>query len=257
METPNPQTKLPKSAKEQDGTSGEELLDNDEFARQLAAGMEELMGHMGGEQDPEMKQVFEQVWKSLDEANLPAPSTAAKEEGSATPGQSFQDTIAQTMNKLKDSSKQVDSSIAEEGEDAFMAELMKQMESFSDNGEFEGVLEGIMHQLLTKEMLYAPIKDLASKYPSWLQENKSTLEPEQYEKYNSQFSLCQQIVNKYESPTFDEKNEAQSKEIMELMQKMQDFGQPPASLLEDIVPGANFNGAEMPDMKDIENCTVM
>ncbi|KAI9007976.1 Pex19 protein [Phycomyces nitens] len=249
------------------------IFNDDEFSRQLAAGMEDLMGKIGnGGQDPEMMQAFEQVWKSLD-SDLPptaAPSTAppttnkdrgvgSSATGSQTPSaQSFQDTIAQTMNKLKDSSKQVDSSIAQEGDDAFMAELMKQMESLSDTGEFENVLEGMMQQLMSKEMLYEPIRDLAKKYPSWLEENKTKLEKADYQKYSSQYSVCQEIVAKYEAPGFDEKNESQSKEIMDLMQKMQDYGQPPAALLEEMAPGANFgNPGEVPDMKDLENCTIM
>ncbi|KAL0080633.1 Pex19 protein [Phycomyces blakesleeanus] len=290
----------------------ESMFDNDEFSRQLAAGMEELMGQIGNGaagiggggnsnssnssssgQDAEMKQVFEQVWKSLDsEFLLPTGSgssktpttesspsknpntttttatsnttnkdrgTGSSDTGTQTPSaQSFQDTIAQTMNKLKDSSKQVDSSIAEETDDAFMAELMKQMESLSDTGEFENVLEGMMQQLMSKEMLYEPIRDLAKKYPSWLEENKTKLNKTDYEKYSSQYLVCQQIVAKYEAPGFDEKNESQSKEIMDLMQKMQDFGQPPPALLEEMAPGANFgNPGEMPDVKDLENCTIM
>lgn len=85
-------------------------MDNDAFAKQLQAGMEELMGNM--DQDPDMKAAFEQVWGSFDPATL---ATQANEEAAKNSTQtargdtaSFQDTIAQTMNKLKDSSKQVD-----------------------------------------------------------------------------------------------------------------------------------------------------
>jgi peroxin-19 len=87
-------------------------LDNDAFAKQLQAGMEELMGNL--DQDPDMKAAFEQVWGSFDPATL---ATQANEEAAKNSTQtarggggsaSFQDTIAQTMNKLKDSSKQVD-----------------------------------------------------------------------------------------------------------------------------------------------------
>ena len=44
-----------------------------------------------------------------------------------------------------------------------MAEMMRQMESLAENGEFENVLEGMMQQLMSKELLYEPMKDMASK----------------------------------------------------------------------------------------------
>lgn len=98
----------------------DDMLDNDDFAKQLAAGMEQLMGQMGGvdaEGNDEMKEAFEKVWASFDgdaaaavAATTPAASTAPKvpaERQVPKVPQSFQDTIGQTMNKLKDSSKEI------------------------------------------------------------------------------------------------------------------------------------------------------
>ncbi|KAI8366962.1 Pex19 protein [Choanephora cucurbitarum] len=223
----------------------DDLLGSDDFAKQLAANMEQLMGQMGTDENDEMKQAFEKVWSSLDN----------KEDPSETP-RSFQETIGKTMNKLKDSSKEIDSSMADASEDAFMAELMKQMESMADNGEFEGVLEGMMSQLMSKDLLYEPMKDLSQKYPAWL-ETHATIEKAELERYRQQYTICQQIVAKYEASDFDEKNEAQSKEIMDLMTKMQELGQPPAELLDEMAPGMNFGHPESMDMKDLENCTIM
>ncbi|CEP07288.1 hypothetical protein [Parasitella parasitica] len=248
-----------------------ELLASDEFAKQLAAGMEQMMSQMGDEGNDGMKEAFEKVWASFDNGTAaPSVSATATSTESAPPTKpsstrqvpktpkSFQETIGETMNKLKDSSKEIDSSIAEESEDAFMAELMKQMESLADNGEFEGVLEGMMSQLMSKELLYEPMKDLSQKYPAWLEEHKDTADKSDYEKYKQQHVICQQIVAKYEAPDFDEKNESQGKEVMDLMTKMQDLGQPPAELLDEMAPGMNFgNPQSMPDMKDLENCNIM
>lgn len=168
----------------------DDLLDQEEFAKQLAAGMEELMGRIN--QDQEMKDTFEKIWKSFEEAESSTTSNSREGAGPSRPNQSFQETIAQTMNKLKDSSKQVDvskkkrghyrhaatkmegyqSSIAEEGQmdDAFMAEMMRQMESLAENGEFENVLEGMMQQLMSKELLYEPMKDMAERVKFWWEE---------------------------------------------------------------------------------------
>ncbi|KAI8141451.1 Pex19 protein family-domain-containing protein [Fennellomyces sp. T-0311] len=260
------EAKQPQQAKQEPKESSgslDDMFDEDEFSKQLAANMQELMGQL--DQDKEMKETFEKIWSSF-EAGEAGPADPANSSSRAVPqpggeqpaagGQTFQEKIAQTMNKLKDSSKQVDSSIAEEGvpEDAFMAEMMRQMESLAENGEFENVLEGMMQQLMSKELLYEPLKEMAGKYPEWLKENKDKLPQAEYERYEKQHELCKQVVAKYEASNFDEKDEKQSREIMDLMQKMQDLGQPPASMLEEMAPGANLNAA---NLDDLENCNIM
>ncbi|KAI9487260.1 MAG: Pex19 protein [Benjaminiella poitrasii] len=236
----------------------DELLNNQDFAKQLAIGMEQLMGQVGEENNDEMKEAFEKVWASFDKESTTVPEANRDMPKPSSSSASFQETIGKTLNKLKDSSKEIDSSIAEESEDAFMAELMKQMESLADNGEFEGVLEGMMSQLMSKELLYEPMKDLCGKYPAWLEAHKEDTNKAEYEKYKEQHIICQQIVAKYEASNFDEKNEAQGKEIMDLMTQMQNLGQPPADLLDEMAPGMNLGNPEnMPDLKDLENCTIM
>lgn len=83
------------------------MLDDD-FAQQLAAGMEELMSGAGEGQD-EFKDTFEKIWKSFENTSLDDPATSAP-EGPVDPEtkKTFQETIAQTMNKLKTSSDKVE-----------------------------------------------------------------------------------------------------------------------------------------------------
>jgi peroxin-19 len=70
--------------------------------------------------------------------------------------------------------------------------------------------------------------------------------------------MCQRIVAAYEAPGFDEKDEQQAAKIMDMMTQMQEYGQPPAALLEDMAPGMDFGNPQgMPDMKDLENCAIM
>jgi peroxin-19 len=107
----------------------DDLLGNDDFAKQLAAGMEQLMGQMGAENNDEMKDAFEKVWASLGDESIgktSSPAAAAAAAATTTTAaattatasrevpkvpQSFQETIGKTMNKLKDSSKEIDVSL--------------------------------------------------------------------------------------------------------------------------------------------------
>lgn len=76
-----------------------------EFSKQLASGMEELMKEMNG--NAELQKSFEEMFKGLD---VNGKSTAAPAPKAASAA-SFQDRIAKTMDKLKDSSEQVDVSV--------------------------------------------------------------------------------------------------------------------------------------------------
>ena len=44
------------------------------------------------------------------------------------------------------------------------------------------VVDGMMKQLLSKEFMYEPMKDICEKFPKWLAENKGKLSEEDYEK---------------------------------------------------------------------------
>lgn len=40
--------------------------------------------------------------------------------------------------------------------------------------DMSGLVDGIMHQLLAKDVLYQPIQDIGSRYPQWLEEHRYT-----------------------------------------------------------------------------------
>lgn len=50
---------------------------------------------------------------------------------------------------------------------------MKQMEQ--NGGDMSGLLESMMQQLLSKEVLYQPLSEMGAKYPTWLEANKDSL----------------------------------------------------------------------------------
>lgn len=79
-----------------------------EFSKQLASGMEELMKEMNG--NSELQKSFEEMFKGLDVNGKSTAAPAPKAAGAVN----FQDRIAKTMDKLKDSSEQVDVSFLKE-----------------------------------------------------------------------------------------------------------------------------------------------
>ncbi|ORX97581.1 Pex19 protein [Basidiobolus meristosporus CBS 931.73] len=251
---------------EESGEKSEfDALFEDEFAKQLAEGMEEFMKEMNG--DDSLKQTFEQLLGSFDQNDFnpsaslqpnpkkkPEEKLKSSESSTSTAPASFQEKVEQTMNKLRDSSEQVQAEVNEESSDAMLSEMIKQMESLTGSGEFDNVVEGMMGQLLTKDILYEPMRELASKYPDWLKANKEALAPEEYKRYETQYSYVTQIVEHFESENTDN---PKKKSVMDLMQGMQECGQPPADILKELAPDMALGPDGLPQIPDIDQCNIM
>ena len=102
-----------------------------------------------------------------------------------------------------------------------------------------------MRQLLSKDVMYDPMKQITAKFPEWLAEHEDSLPEEDYERYGRMYQYFQKIVSVYES----EPNNHQR--LMELMQDMQECGQPPAEIVKELAPGLEFGPDGMPIMTNM------
>ncbi len=118
-----------------------------------------------------------------------------------------------------------------------MADLM------SDMGGAEGgidMVEGMMESLLSKEVMYPSLTEVATKvskcapscstfaspharialaqFPAWLEANRASLEKAQLEAYEQQFGCMQQILAVYEEANLPEQE--QVARVMDLMDKV-------------------------------------
>ena len=67
---------------------------------------------------------------------------------------------------------------------------LQQLEAPSSAGRQSGngddllpMMENMMQSLLSKELLYPAIRDLADKYPDWLADNRASLEDKEFDRY--------------------------------------------------------------------------
>jgi peroxin-19 len=104
------------------------------------------------------------------------------------------------------------------------------------------VVNGMMTQLLSKEFMYEPMKDICQQYPKWLAENKARLSDSEYQNYGLQYQYFQRIVHLYEN---DPDNTAR---LTELMNDLQEYGQPPSELVQELAPDLEFDSDGMPKM---------
>ena len=112
-----------------------------------------------------------------------------------------------------------------------------------------------MQQLLSKEFMYEPLKEVAERFPGWLSENTSSLSEAEVARYRRQLEALREIVACYDSDpdNFDR--------LVELMQAVQACGQPPRELVASIAPGLEFDENGEPIMPGMpagaqNGCTV-
>ncbi|CAH2055202.1 unnamed protein product [Thlaspi arvense] len=155
---------------------------------------------------------------------------------------SKEDHVAEALDKLREqtretvkglesiSSKQQPSS----DDDAMVEDFLKQFENLAGSKDLESIVETMMQQLLSKDILHEPMKEIGARYPKWLKENEAGLSREDYNRYSQQYKLIEELNAVYEN----EPNN--SAKIMEIMQKMQECGQPPNDIVQEMGPGFDF-----------------
>ncbi|KAJ3009408.1 hypothetical protein HKX48_007945 [Thoreauomyces humboldtii] len=277
------------------GASSDPTFDGD-FARQLELNMAELFKESFGDSssgdadaDPstnsEMSAAMSQLMSTFADLQQQLPTSSTSATSTSIPSttaintttqspsvpKSFQDTVAQTMSKLRSSSDQVEQQVADDArmggaggmsEDA-MEQMMKELEGLMAGGDFDGVFGGLVEQLMSRELLYEPMKDLASKYPAWLKEHESSLSAEDLARYRQQHAYVAEILAVYDASPGPETSDEDQKRVTDLMQKMQECGNPPEEILQELAPGLQMGADGMPKLPGAagmpggQDCNIM
>ncbi|CAD0089266.1 unnamed protein product [Aureobasidium mustum] len=226
--------------------------EGDDFARQLQAGMAELLGGLG--EDPEMQKQFEQMMKELSaaaeqeaadtpasSANASKPSTApAPPTSSSAAKPAFASTIEKTMERMQASGQSASAAAASSSQDDMLAQMLKDLENGNfpamdgEQGDFNSMLMGMMEQLVNKDILYEPMKELHDNFPEWLEKNKDSTSKQDMDRYKTQQSVVKDIVERFEKKNFSDDNKEDREYIVDKMQQMQAAGAPPPGLVGDM-----------------------
>ncbi|KAK4400416.1 Peroxisome biogenesis protein 19-2 [Sesamum angolense] len=83
------------------------------------------------------------------------------------------------------------------GGDAMMEEWVKQFEELAGSQDMESIVETMMQQLLSKEILHEPMKEIGERYPIWLG-YKAKLTDDEYARYTHQYELIKELNQVYE-----------------------------------------------------------
>ncbi|OCF54966.1 hypothetical protein L486_07622 [Kwoniella mangroviensis CBS 10435] len=121
------------------------------------------------------------------------------------------------------------------------------------DGDLADVLEGMMRQLMTKEVLEEPMNELASKYPTYLSSPPDGTTQDDLIKYRKQNEIVQKIVGTFKKPNYSD--EKDGKEIAGLVSEMQDLGGPPKEIMGDLPEG--FDLGALGSLSGEDGCTIM
>ena len=107
-------------------------------------------------------------------------------------------------------------------------EQMKQlMSQLGENGDFQEYLDKILGQMMSKEVLHEPMKQIDLKYQEFFREG-GTFTAEEDAQFHRQHEYVRRILQEYEKP------EPNSDAVAQLMQEMQECGQPPPQIVKEL-----------------------
>ncbi|KAG9120939.1 Peroxisome chaperone and import receptor, partial [Ceratobasidium sp. 392] len=230
-----------------EGPGGPNSKSTEEMA---AAWQKMLIGELEGTNNPES---LEDLLKPFDTGAGPSASSSS----APATEDAFQKTVKEAMDKLKASD--VNARSGAESETESFAQLLKQLGEMGEGGEgdegLQGMIESMMGQLMGKEILHEPLVELDAKFPAYFDEHPE-LSEEDKKRFKSQQVLVKKIIAVFEKPDYSDDNPEMGKEVLELMNQMQELGSPPAEILGEMPPGFDLNAEGMPKIPDMENCVI-
>ena len=119
-----------------------------------------------------------------------------------------------------------------------MQEMLKQFTSMlsegEGNNEFQGAMESIVKDIISKDSMYEPMRKLKDAYPEWLEANWQKLEDQDLERYNKQLDKVTEICAAFEIEVPSDQQDANKEKIFELLNQLQELGHPPTELMSKI-----------------------
>lgn len=219
-----------------------EQLWNEEFISSQAKMFEEKMAALfgGGSGEVDADQItlgFQRIAE--------AAAMAVRGETANTPAEAVDPTVSQSITDalrgLSEGSENLQTPFSPEDIAGMFGNI--DLNEGGENNAFLPFMQTMMQSLLSAEVLLPSLKDLTEKYPGWLQENGEKIPKEDKERYEKQLKLMEDVCRELEKEKPEdsaEEKRVRFQTVLDMMQSMQDLGQPPADLVGDLGPG-NMN----------------
>jgi len=149
------------------------------------------------------------------------------------------------LNQAQAGMEGVEAGKLEEVGERMMEDMIAQFEALGEKEDYNEVIDGVMRQLLSKDLMYEPSKQICDRFPEWLALHKQNLSDAEYTNYGKQYQTFQKLLAVYDAEPDN------FPRLMELMFDLQSYGQPPADIIKDLAPGLKFDENGMPIMPNM------
>lgn len=190
-------------------------------------------------------------------------SNSTEHEKSVSNGGNLTHTIEELAQQTRRTLEEMDTNDQVDMADTLVENIVKQFEELGGSQDMQSIMDTMMQQLLSKEVLQEPMKEFCAKYPKWLEANKSTLSDDDFNRYSRQYQYIKELCGVYDTTPDD------FRKIVDIMQNMQACGQPPNDLVQELAPGMDLGGGDgLPFLSDLlregdqeaglnQNCSMM
>jgi peroxin-19 len=256
-------TKKDESAKTDVSTSNNTNAESQEwsqdFIQQAASQFEENFANFLASADPNTQVTPEFIQQKLQQMADAAQQVLENPTQATENSSDFASSISQAIQSLNAGAEGLQAPLNEE-------ELMKMFtgQRSGQENDLLPFMQGMMQGLLSKEVLGPSLEDFVQKLPEYIEKNKETLDKKDIERYENQRKLMKEVLEELnkeqESDSTEVKSERFSK-VLSLMQKLQDYGQPPSELVGDLETPFNFdpqgNPLNFPNPAANSECSLM
>lgn len=146
----------------------------DSFMKQLQS---QLASELGTEEPSKAISIKTSGQSVRTPAKLSTPSTKTSSEEN-----NVDRTISKLLNDMASANIQDDAEEITGEEEAILRDMMKEFENLGGGFDQDAVVNGMMQQLLSKDIMYEPMKQVTEKFPLWLEEKKDFLSEDEYNK---------------------------------------------------------------------------
>ena len=225
-----------------------------EFEKQMVI-MMQMLSQMGGMQNPDAMNMKGQIPQMPSNYNPLIPEEKYKNpfidqiknmsnniEGIPQEANIQNDLLKQFEEKIQETFQKnwIDLNNPNIPEDQVMEKMSNMFANVvkenQNNPMLNQMLDMMGAQFMSKELMYPPMIQLRDSYPKYLEENKSKLTPEEYERYSKQLDKLKEICSIMET---DEKNYSS---LFTKVTELHNLGRPPEEIASKI---------QMPDMNQL------
>jgi peroxin-19 len=251
------QSSLPRS--ERAGECGEE----DPLVDELASSMEQLMESISSGDEGKLMQQLEDALAQLerearDETHA-GTEGARTRQGADSCGRAdgpLDPSAEHTLRLLSRSAEALSSSDPSSGKgDMISSDLLEKLaeglDNLGDDDEFATAVEGMMSQLLSKDVMQEPLTQMHELFGPWMAKHAAGLTADERGRYEAQQACLVKILDAYKST-----DESAHAGIMGLMHEMQQHGQPPSEIMKELAPGSDLE-ALLDGCSGDSQCTIM